>query len=288
MTIAIDLLRSSADLAAYEALQVEVLGDESPAVLRLPALRAVADSGGLLLGAREADASDVLIGGLVDLSASFEGFSALVNYARLVAAGARRRGVGRALLVAERGWALRAGVRIVRGWVDPLSSVESHLMWTCAGAIGIQYDRSILGELADRVHRGLATDRVGYEWWLESPRTAAAVEGHGTPRASVALHQMAVVTKTKPRPEGHRVLIDRTLDPASTHVLAEIPADLDALRAADLGAARDWRVGTREVFEALFATGYLLVGHLHEAGRSFQWFERVDRGDVLGRGPRGA
>ncbi len=48
--------------------------------------------------------------------------------------------------------------------------------------------------------------------------------------------------------------------------------------------ARRGRLATRDAFERLFARGYLLVGFVREAGRSFQLFEAADLGAVLGRG----
>jgi predicted GNAT superfamily acetyltransferase len=51
--------------------------------------------------------------------------------------------------------------------------------------------------------------------------------------------------------------------------LVEIPADLPALKAADMALARDWRSYSREVFEQAFAAGYLVTDFVHEAGRSY-------------------
>lgn len=95
---------------------------------------------------------------------------------------------------------------------------------------------------------------------------------------------MAVITKTSLGPSGQRTLLD--VDSAATgpHLLVEVPDQLDALRTASPDEARRWRLATRDAFERLFAQGYLLVGFVREAGRSFQLFEAADLGAVLGRG----
>jgi predicted GNAT superfamily acetyltransferase len=40
---------------------------------------------------------------------------------------------------------------------------------------------------------------------------------------------------------------------------AEIPTDFLALKAADLGLARDWRFFAREFFETAFGKGYIVT-----------------------------
>jgi predicted GNAT superfamily acetyltransferase len=285
MTIVVEPLRTLDDLAACERLQRRHLGDHgSASILPTPALRAVAESGGLLLGARSESGARDLVGTIVDLSTTWEGFPALFSHLFCVARDARQRGVGSALRAAERRLALNAGVEVIRAWLDPLRSQEAHILWNRAGAIGTTYERNVLGELVDQANRGLATDRVRVEWWLRSPRTLALIEeGRPARHARVGFHEMVVATRTTASPSGWRVLIDATRESDAPHVLVEIPVDLDVLRDEDPTEARRWRVGTREVFERLLTSGYLLVGLLHEAGRSFQLLEKVDRAAALGR-----
>jgi predicted GNAT superfamily acetyltransferase len=48
-------------------------------------------------------------------------------------------------------------------------------------------------------------------------------------------------------------------------LLAEIPSDIEALKAVDLSLARAWRFFTREFFETAFAAGYLVTDFIFEA-----------------------
>jgi predicted GNAT superfamily acetyltransferase len=95
---------------------------------------------------------------------------------------------------------------------------------------------------------------------------------------------MVVATRTKATSSGRRVLVDVKLEPGAAKVLVEIPVDVDLLRDEDPAEARRWRVETRELFEQLLGTGYLLVGLVHEGGRSFQLLEKTDRAEALGHG----
>jgi predicted GNAT superfamily acetyltransferase len=285
MTIDVEPLRTLDDFSACEHLQRRLLGEHAgAALLGVPALRAIAESGGLLLGVRQSGVGRELAGAVVDLSTTWEGFPAHFNYLIGVSAEARNGGIGLALRVAERQHALAAGVEVVRAWVDPLRSSESHIFLNRLGAIGTKYERSVFGELPDRVHRGLATDRICAQWWLRSPRTVALLdEGRAASHLRAGLHEMVVATRTTSGRSGQRTLVDVHADVDAANVLVEIPVDIELLRDEDPAEARRWRLGTREVFERLLVTGYLLVGLVHEGGRSFQLLEKADRSGALGR-----
>ncbi len=285
MTIAVEPLRSLEDFSACERLQRRLLGEGAGAgILGVPALRSISDSGGLLLKVRQDGVTRELAGAVVDLAGMWDGFPALFCHLFCVSVDERGRGVGLALRQAERRDALADGVEVVREWVDPLRSRESHLLLNRLGAVGTVYARNVYGELSDRLHRGMATDRVCVEWWLRSPRTTALLdEGRPSSYLRAGLHEMVVATRTTAGPSGQRALSDVRADVDATNVLVEIPVDVELLRDEDPAEARRWRLGTREVFERLLASGYLLVGLVHEGGRSFQLLEKTDRSGALGR-----
>ena len=286
MTTGVELLESLDDFLACEHLQRRLLDEQAGAsILGVPTLRAVAESGGVVLGIREGGLSRELVGVLVDLATTWEGFPALFSVVFGVSPEARNRGLGLALRQAERRSALAQDIEVIRTWVDPLRSVECHLLWNRLGAIGTRYERNLFGELPDRLHRGLATDRVHVEWWLRSPRALALLEqGVSAMQLHAGLHEMAAATRTSVGSAGHRVLVEVRSETDAANVLAEVPVDLDRLRDDDPAEARKWRLGTRELFERLLSTGYLLGGLVHEGGRSFQLFVRRDRSRVLGEG----
>ncbi|MDD5219529.1 MAG: hypothetical protein PHV11_03035 [Candidatus Bipolaricaulis sp.] len=286
MSIEVDRLSNVDGWEACERLGLELLGGRpSPSLCRVQILRAIHDSGGLVLGAWDTSGVErVLVGALADLAGTFRGFPSFFSLFAAVLPRRRNAGIGLALRSIERAEALAVGVEVIRGWVDPLRSDESHVSLNRLGAVGVGYARNVFGELNDRPNVGLATDRVAIEWWIRSPRTEAALDrGRLMPHARLGLHQMAVITKTSPGPAGERTLVEVLGSVTGSLLLVEVPEYLDLLREAAPDEARRWRVATREAFERLFAEGYLLVGLVHEAGRSFQLFERADAGTVLGR-----
>ncbi len=285
----IEALQSLEDLVACERLQRRVLGERAgAATVGVPTLRAISEAGGLLLGARADRVTRELSAAAVSLRTEVEGFQALFSLCFAVAEEARGQGIGVALRLAERRAALNAGIEVIRAWVDPLAGRESHIAWNRIGAIGTGYERDVFGDLGDRIHCGIATDRVRAEWWLRSPRTIALIdEGRSAAHLRVGLHEMVVATRTTPGPGGQRTLVDVRTGASAANVLIEIPADIHRLRDADPTEVRRWRLGTREAFERLLAAGYLLVGLVHEGGRCFQLLEKAERSSVLGRSEDG-
>ena len=47
-------------------------------------------------------------------------------------------------------------------------------------------------------------------------------------------------------------------------VLIEIPADFQAIKSADMGLAREWRLQTREIFLECFGAGYVATDFISE------------------------
>jgi len=283
MAIPISRLSDPSSLAACVSLQREILGERARTVWAVPALTAVTESGGWVLAAGAEDAgSSRLHGTLVDLVAEADGYPARYTAFRAVSRDARGCGVAQALRHAERTLCQRAGVDLAFWAIDPLRSVEAHLAMNKLGAIATQYRRDLFGETPDDVNLGLATDRLLIEWWIDAPRVVAILDrGSPPPHFRLGIHEMDVFTRTHLSANGVRMLVGHEDDPTGEHVLVEVPADLDRIRALDLVAAREWRVKSREVFELLFASGYVGTGFIHEGGRSFHLFRRADRRTVL-------
>ena len=285
MTISFDALSGLSDLQACRDLQAAILGRPGDGLLGIPTLRAIADSGGLLLGARcNESPGSPLDGALIDLVAEIDGFPSLVTVFHGVSADQRNRGIATKLRLTERMRGRRRGISLVRWEMDPLRSMEAHIALNKLAAIGTSYARNVFGDSNAAPDHGLPTDRLRMEWWLESPRVISLLDRkRPAPHLSLGLHEMDVLTKTRGLAHGIRCLEGFRQVPHTPFVLAEIPVDLDAVRTYDSGVAHAWRAGLRELLELLLGNGYVVVGFVHEGGRSFHLLEKTDRGHVLGR-----
>ena len=93
----------------------------------------------------------------------------------------RDRGLGRRLKLEQRQRALAQGIRWIEWTFDPLEGKNAFLNLERLGVVARRYVPNQYGTTASPLHRGLPTDRLVAEWWLESPRAVACAEGRPKP-----------------------------------------------------------------------------------------------------------
>ena len=97
----------------------------------------------------------------------------------------RRRGLGRMLKLEQRRQALARGIKLVEWTFDPLELQNAYFNLERLGAIARRYVPNQYGISSSPLHRGLPTDRLVAEWWLESPRVEALARGEAPLRSVV-------------------------------------------------------------------------------------------------------
>jgi predicted GNAT superfamily acetyltransferase len=148
-----------------------------------------------------------------------------------VVAGHEGRGLGRALKLAQRERALADGIDCIEWSFDPLRAKNANLNINRLGALVRRYEPDRYGSLDSRFQRGLPSDRLIAEWWLESPRVQRALAG-----------------------EPVRDALER---PAR---VIEIPTDIDALIHHRLPEAQAWQNRVRQLFQKSFAENLMVTG----------------------------
>jgi predicted GNAT superfamily acetyltransferase len=173
-----------------------------------------------------------------------------------VSAPALGRGVGYALKVHQRSWALARGVATI-GWTfDPLVRRNAHFNLAKLAADPAEYLTNFYGGMRDGINGDDETDRLLVHWDLAADKVTAACAG--TPHrvdAAAELARGAVVGLG--RSDGE-LPVAGTADGET--VLVAVPADIETLRSDDPAAARAWRVALREVLGALLADGARITG----------------------------
>ena len=279
--IRIDRLTTAADFHACEELQQRVWGSTDTDIVPLHLLITVQMSGGLVLGAFDEDGR--MIGFLVGFLGARDGDIRRPKHCSHmmgVLEEARGRGVGYRLKLAQREHALGQGLDLVTWTYDPLESLNAALNIGKLGAVCNTYVRDLYGPMTDDLNAGLSTDRFQVEWWIESGRVTRCIAG-GRTRSSLAealegggvlLNQATVGSDGLLRPSSN------VLPPGGRRVLAEIPAQVQRIKATDIELAHRWRAHTREIFEACFAAGYTVADFVSEAQdalrRSYYVLER--------------
>jgi predicted GNAT superfamily acetyltransferase len=159
---------------ACVALQREVWGEEELEVEPATLFVVAANTGGQVLGAFEAT---TLVGFTLALAGFRHGASYLHSHMTGVRESYRERGIGRMLKLFQREEALGRGIRLIEWTFDPLETRNAHFNLNRLGAIGRRYLPNLYGITTSPLHRGLATDRLVAEWFLDSPHVLATVSG---------------------------------------------------------------------------------------------------------------
>lgn len=169
-------IRKCATLGEFHAcvkLQQEVWGEEDLEIEPSTMFVVASLTGGQVLGAFD---GTKLVGFTMAVVGWRQGLAYLHSHQTAVEAAYRNRGVGRMLKLFQRDEALGRGIRLVEWTFDPLELKNAHFNLNRLGAICRRYIPNLYGVTTSPLHRGIATDRLVAEWWLDSPRVVAAIQ----------------------------------------------------------------------------------------------------------------
>jgi predicted GNAT superfamily acetyltransferase len=215
-------------------------------------LRALTKAGNYVVGAFDE-------GGLMGACVAFFGpptDAAMHSHIAGVSTAAHGRRVGFALKAHQRAWAMRHGVTTV-GWTfDPLISRNAYFNVVKLAATPAEYLTNFYGGMHDGINANDDSDRLLVQWDLFAPSVAEACGGIVRPRdADVELARGAVVGLAR---SADGAPVAGTLDGGT--VLVAVPSDIETLRPADPGLAKEWRVALREALAPLMAGGARVAG----------------------------
>lgn len=166
----------------------------------------------------------------------------------------RGTGIGRALKLHQRAWALREGAETITWTFDPLIRRNAFFNLGKLAATVVGYLPELYGTMDDAINRDDVTDRALASWPLAHADVVAAASGRtpalrreGFPHAVIGLHADS---------GGNPVLGDRDGDT----VLIAIPGDIESMRAADPGRSAAWRLAVRETLGTLLGEGAVIRG----------------------------
>ncbi len=141
---------------------------------------------------------------------------------------------------------------------DPLESRNANLNIAKLGAVCRTYIVDLYGPLEDGLNAGLPTDRFQVDWRLASPWVEQRLSGAEAPPVTgpfVAANRVDWNRQGYPLPGSLRLGRSN-----ACMVTFEIPADYQAVKAADPALALEWRLAAREAFQAYFGQGYVVAG----------------------------
>jgi predicted GNAT superfamily acetyltransferase len=174
------------ELEACVQLQVETWGYDESDMIPRKAFLVAQKIGGQVLGGFERksdDSSERLVGFAMSLPgvktrAGAEPVPYLHSHMLAVREKYRNRGLGARLKREQRNEALSRGIRLMEWTFDPLEIKNAYLNLHKLGAVTRRYLENFYGVSSSRLQGGLPTDRLVAEWWLDSPRVKAILDGH--------------------------------------------------------------------------------------------------------------
>jgi predicted GNAT superfamily acetyltransferase len=180
---------------------------------------------------------------------------ALHSHITGVAPTGQHRGVGFALKLHQRAWALARGVPLVVWTFDPLVARNAWFNLAKLGARPTAYLEDFYGPMPDAINAGMASDRLLLAWELDDPAVVAACAGRPRqPPSARAESALAVGSDLEPAPR----------ETGAAAVTVAVPPDLEPLGPAQ---RRAWRAAVRQALGARMAAGAAVTGFLRHPDR---------------------
>ncbi|MGW1364956.1 GNAT family N-acetyltransferase [Streptomyces chartreusis] len=213
-------------------------------------LRALTKAGNHIVGAFDGDE-------LIGASVAFFGppsTASMHSHIAGVSAAGRGRGVGFALKLRQRAWALEHGVSSISWTFDPLVRRNAYFNLHKLAATPAEYLPNFYGQMTDGINGDDDTDRLLVQWPLHAPPVVRACLGTQVapplPRADAAVG-LSISEEGEPVPGP---------TDADT-ILIAIPPDIERLRAVAPDRARSWRKAVRETLGTLMNDGARAIGY---------------------------
>jgi predicted GNAT superfamily acetyltransferase len=173
-----------------------------------------------------------------------------------VAPGREHRGVGFALKLHQRAWAVARGLATVAWTFDPLVARNAWFNLAKLGATPTGYLEDFYGPMSDAINAGMASDRLLLTWRLRDPAVAAACAGTPARPDVPAGAEPALEVGAELEPVAART--------GAAAVTVAVPPDLERLEA---GSRRAWRAAVREALGGRLAEGAAVTGFLRQPDR---------------------
>jgi predicted GNAT superfamily acetyltransferase len=225
--IEIRQLQRREEFDAVVKLQRDIWGFEDVDLLPLRLFVVASKIGGQVLGAYAGSrmiAFCLCIPGLKSGAKSY-----LHSHMLGVSPDYRNTGLGRALKLKQRDYAIAAGVDLIEWTFDPLEIKNAFFNIERLGAIVRRYVHNQYGTTTSHLHSGLPTDRLVPEWWIRSKRVEAAAQG-------------------------------LPLERPDTEARISVPVEISELRRQDSQRAREIQADIGEQFDQCFRDGLAVIG----------------------------
>ena len=259
-------LHTADEFRQVMALEQEVWGfTDLNDMVTVPVFTITTKRGAILIGAY--DATDRMVGFVYSIVGMKDRQVLQWSHMLGVLKEYANSGLGRLLKLAQRDRALARGYDLIEWTFDPLQTLNAHLNFAKLGVVAEEYHRNVYGESTSVLHKGTPTDRLVAQWWIREPHVERRVApADGLPVRATDFADAAPANVT--RPAGQWLSnADLFLARDERRVVLEIPMGFTEMQREAPALALEWRMQTREIFEAYFRRGYRAVDFFLERPR---------------------
>jgi predicted GNAT superfamily acetyltransferase len=181
------LIRKCSGFEEYDAcvrLQTDIWGYDVRDAIPLREFIVIEHIGGQIMGAFDLARSATpegdgpsMIGFAMAMPGVRDGKAHLHSHMLAVEPEYRNSGIGRKLKLAQREDALARGITKMEWTFDPLELKNAYLNIIRLGVVVRSYTPNFYGVFSSRLQAGLPTDRLHAEWFMDSPRVHATLNG---------------------------------------------------------------------------------------------------------------
>lgn len=259
-SVEIRLLSEPDELEAIVDLEIDVWGVPPRDATPMNLMRPIVMHGGLALGAF---LESQPVGMALALPLRHGGRWVLWSHMAGVHPDFQGQGIGFALKLAQRDWALGNGYSEIRWTFDPLQRGNANFNLRTLGATADTYHVAYYGLMQDEINRGDISDRVEASWKLKSSHVKALVQGRRPAVGSDVLGRGQRILQ----PDSSGAPEISEIEPTAALCLTAVPRSRAALSNE---ALQSWRVGLRQALQTAFARGFVAVDFLD--GDDYSWY----------------
>ncbi len=226
----------------------------------------IKSNGGLVLIAKDEDK-------VVGISFGFMGYknSKLYFYSHMtgVAPDYRRKDIGKNLKLKQLEWVKKQNIDLISWTFDPLQGLNSNFNLSKLGAIARVYLENHYGTMTDTLNKGLKSDRLVAEWYINSEHVAEKLKG--TKKTYFNLNN-SIIT----REDGDiRIIESIDLSLEDNTILIEIPKNIVSLKKYRPEEAIRWRSLSAKVYKHYFSEGYALLDFFTKDNANYQVASKI-------------
>jgi predicted GNAT superfamily acetyltransferase len=249
-------LENPFEMVKLESVQQQAFGYDDRDLAPSSLLTVHAHMGGIVCAAFP-EGSDEAVGFAYGFPGRYEDAWVMHSHILAINPAHRKSGLARRLKLHQRARAEAMGYTLMTWTFDPLIARNARLNLGKLGARAVSYHEDWYA-LRGGIYAGLPADRFIVNWDLTRPS-----EEHPAPTPT-----------GEPALEGNG---DRAgtpnLERTAPHLLIEVPRDIEALKTANLEAARSWRDAHRVVFPHYLKRGYVVTDLSVDRERTYYQLE---------------